>query len=183
MDKRLEKFLEFNGKRIAVLLADGSWWVAIKPICEALGVEYTRAFKNLKEDDFFVGALAKQPMHDATKRLQEMMCIREKEVYGWLCTLRSESLGLKEYKRKCYDILFDHFHGALTGRMTALTEKSDAELRMIELQQRLDEKMLQTEEYREMMELKQKQKIISKKLKDLDAELLTGQLSLNLDTN
>lgn len=179
MEKRIEKFLEFNGKRIAVLLADGSWWVAVKPICEALEVNYIRAFQNLQDDEILSQLLAKQLTVGADNKMREMVCLPEKYVYGWLFSLRSDSGGLIEYKRKCYDVLFDHFHGALTGRMTALTEKSESELRMIELQQKLQEKMLETEEYREMMELKQKQKVIAKKLKDLDVELLTGQLSLD----
>ncbi len=49
--KNLEKFLEFNGKRISVLLADGSWWVAIKPICEALKVDYEGQRKNIQDDE------------------------------------------------------------------------------------------------------------------------------------
>ena len=51
MKKPIEKFLEFNGKRISVLCADGTWWVAIRPICDALEVNYNRQFQNIKEDD------------------------------------------------------------------------------------------------------------------------------------
>lgn len=177
--KNLEKFLEFNGKRIAILLADGTWWVAVKPICDALDVNYNRAYQNIQTDDILSQLFAKQQTVGADKKVREMICLPEKFIYGWLFSLRSDSDGLLIYKRKCYEVLFDHFHGALTGRMTALSEKSDTELRMMELQDKLQEKMLETEEYREMMELKKKQKTITKTLRDLDIELLTGQLSFN----
>lgn len=179
MEKRIEKFLEFNGKRIAVLLADGNWWVAVKPICDALNINYDRQYKNLLSDEILSQLYAKQHTVGADNKMREMVCLPEKYVYGWLFSLRSDSEGLIEYKRKCYDVLFDHFHGAMTGRMTALTEKSESELRMIELQQKIQEKMLETEEYRELMELKAKQKQINKKLIDLDEELMTGQLSFD----
>lgn len=171
----LENFLEFNGKRLAVLSKDGQWWIAIKPICDALGIEYTRVFKNLKEDDFFAGALAKQPMHDASKRVQEMACINEKYVYGWLCSLRSESPGLKEYKRKCYDILYNHFHGALTDRITVLSERDSIDLRILELEEKLQE----TDEYKEILELKKRKSRTSKDLRRLDVELKTRQLAFS----
>ncbi len=44
--KTHQKFLEFNGKNIIFLNVDGTYWIALKPICEALGVDYVRCFKN-----------------------------------------------------------------------------------------------------------------------------------------
>lgn len=173
--KNLEKFLEFNGKRISVLSNDGQWWVAIRPICDALGIEYTRTFKNLKEDDFFRDALAKQPTHDTLGRVQEMVCIRERDVYGWLCSLRSESTELAQYKRKCYDILYNHFHGALTARFNVLNERDGIALRILELEEKLEE----SEEYQEILELRKRKSETTKALRRLDVELKTGQLSMD----
>ncbi|MBW7868873.1 MAG: hypothetical protein H3C31_11160 [Brumimicrobium sp.] len=56
------KFLQFNGKNIIFLNVDGTYWVAIKPICEALNVDYIRQFKNLKEGKILAPALSKQTM-------------------------------------------------------------------------------------------------------------------------
>lgn len=171
----LENFLEFNGRRLSVLSKDGQWWIAIKPICEALGIEYTRAFKNLKEDDFFDDALAKQPMRDAIGRLQEMACINEKYVYGWLSSLRSDSEDLKKYRRKCYDVLYHHFHGALTDRINVLSERDSIDIRILELEEKLQE----TDEYKEILELKKRKTKTGKDLKRLDVELKTRQLSFS----
>jgi hypothetical protein len=109
-----------------------------------------------------------------------MLCLPEKFVYGWLFSIRSESEELKIYKLKCYEILYEHFHGALTGRMNALAEKSDTELEILDLQEKLDAQLLESEEYQRIQELKKKQKQISKTLKELDIDLLQGQLSLSL---
>jgi len=179
MDKKIEKFLEFNGKRISILLADGSWWVAIKPICEALNVEYNRQYKNLQEDEILGQLLAKQPTVASDNRLREMVCLPEKFIYGWLFSIRSDSEDLKRYKRKCYEVLYDHFHGALTGRMTALSEQSQTDLEIIALEEQLNQKLLGSPEYTRLLELKDKKKALAKTLKELDVTLLKRQLSFS----
>lgn len=42
--KTHEKFLQFNGKTIYFQSYDGQFWIAIKPICEILNVNYNRSF-------------------------------------------------------------------------------------------------------------------------------------------
>lgn len=175
----MEKFLEFNGKRITVLLADGTWWVALRPICDALRVDYHSQYKNIQEDEFLSRVLSKQTTHDASNRLQEMSCLPEKYVYGWLFSVRSESPDLRAYKLKCYDVLYEHFHGAITGRLNTLLERTETEAKVIELQKRIDEKMKDMEEFKELQLLKGKKKESAKKLNELDAELLSGQLSIS----
>jgi len=173
--KSVEKFLEFNGKRISVLSNDGNWWIAIKPICDAIDVNYNRAFQNLKEDDFFVGAFAKQQTHDASNRIQEMVCIREKDVYGWLCSLRSESPGLAEYKRKCYDILYNHFHGSATIRLTILNQQDEITDQIL----KYENELLTSEPYLKIQELKKQKADTRKELTKLDNDLKAGQLSFS----
>lgn len=173
--KNLEKFLEFNGKRIAVLLADGTWWVAVKPICEALGVNYNRQFQNIKEDDILSGVFANQQTHDTSGRVQEMLCLPEKFIYGWVFSLRSDASGLVEYKKKCYEVLYDHFHGALTARLNTLSQRDGIAMRIIELEEKLE----QSEEYQEIQKLKKLKTETTKTLNRLDVELKAGQLSMD----
>jgi hypothetical protein len=62
MNKQIVKFLEFRGKNIIYLSVNGTYWIAIKPVCEVLKIEYTRQYKNLKNDKILASELAKQPM-------------------------------------------------------------------------------------------------------------------------
>jgi len=180
MQKSIEKFLEFNGKRISVLCADGTWWVAIRPICEVLNVDYHAQYKNLQQDEILAQLLSKQTTVGGDNRLREMVCLPEKYIYGWLFSIRSDSQDLKKYKLKCYELLYNHFHGTMTGRMNALSQKTETELEIIDLEEKLKAKLLESEEYTRIQELKKKHKSIAKTLKDLDVELLAGQLSLKL---
>lgn len=176
--QKTEKFLEFNGKRITVLLADGTWWVAIRPICDALNVDYEAQRKGIQNDKVLSELPSEQTVVAADGKLRKMICMPEKFIYGWLFSIRSESAELELYKRKCYEVLYDHFHGAITGRLNTLSEKSETEVKAMELQKRLDEKMKDMDEYKELQLLKGKKKEIAKKLNELDAELLSGILLL-----
>lgn len=125
MKKSIKKFLKFNGKTLIFKSIDNQYWIAIKPICDALGLEYTRIFKNIKNHKVFSQLLAIQPMVGADNRLRDMVALPEKWVYGWLCNIQSDNQLLLEYQKECYDILFNHFHGAITGRIRLLEDKSE----------------------------------------------------------
>ncbi len=174
MQTQTKKFLEFNGRTLLFLAIDGTYWVAVKPICQALGVNYDRQYKNLKEDETLNLVYAKQPIPDARNRPQEMICLPERYVYGWLFSIRSESPELLQFKRECYDVLYDHFHGPLTERIQTLHQKTLAEinldLAMAELQE--------TPEYVAVLEARQKVKASGRHLRDLDTNLKAGQIAL-----
>ncbi len=128
MNKQVSKFLEFNGKTLVFLAVDGEYWVALKPICEALNVEYTRTFKNSKADPIFGAALAIQPMQMPEDQTRNMICLPEKWIYGWLIGIQSASPELNQYKKLCYEVLNDYFHGAISGRKELLSQNSKAQL-------------------------------------------------------
>jgi len=179
MDKKIEKFLEFNGKRISILLADGSWWVAIRPVLEAIGVDSEWHLRAIKNDKILAQHLCEHTGVAADNKLRKMLCLPEKFVYGWIFTIRSDSEQLLHFKAQCYEVLYDHFHGALTGRMTALSEQSQTDLEIIALEEQLNQKLLGSPEYTRLLELKDKKKALAKTLKELDVTLLKRQLSFS----
>lgn len=174
MKNRLKSFLQFNGKNIYFLAKDGQNWVALKPICDVLNVDWINQFKNLKEDEILSRVLSKQTIHDASNRLQEMVCLPEKWVYGWLFSIRSESEELKLYKVKCYELLYDYFRGAITERLEALKVKSKAELRLEELikEQQNSDLSKQIEELRKTIKYSNKTLTIN------DRKLVESQLAI-----
>jgi len=86
-----KKFLEFNGRNIYFLAIDGKYWIAVKPICEALKVNYNRQFQNIKSDPILVQLFAEQQMVAADGKLRKMVCLPEKFIYGWIFTIQSSS--------------------------------------------------------------------------------------------
>ena len=101
MKKDIKKFLEFNGKSIHFLAVDGQYWIALKPICEALNVDYIRQFKNLKDDGVLSLLLSEQTMVAGDDKLRKMICLPEFFIYGWIFSIQSQSQELQAYKLEC----------------------------------------------------------------------------------
>lgn len=127
MNKHITKFLEFNGKTLVFLAVDGTYWIALKPICEALNVSWKRQHENLLSDPIFGQLSTEQGMVGADGKNRKMVSLPEKWIYGWLISIQSQSPELIEYKKLCYEILADFFHGSITGRKELLSAKAKAQ--------------------------------------------------------
>lgn len=174
MQAHIKKFLEFNGRSIYFLAKDGQYWVAIKPICEALNVQYVRQFKNAQKHPLFSQLLSKQTMTGADGKLYKMVSLPERYIYGWLFQIRSESPELIAYQKECCDLLFDYFHGSITSRETLIREKTKREL----LIDNLMNAVKQLPEYQQVEEHEHAITIIKKRLRDLDTDIQKDQLEL-----
>jgi len=174
MNKEIKKFLEFNGKKIFFVAADGKWWIAIKPICEVLNVDYIRQFKNLKEDKILGQLLSDQTIVAADNRLRKMVCLPEFFIYGWIFQIQSNSEELQLYKLECYKVLFTHFHGSITGRRELISNKAKNMFEINVLQKKLEENT----DHQRLMELQKQQNQIIQRLKTQDKEVLNEELTL-----
>ena len=87
----------------------------IRPICEALGIDSNGQRQRIERDEI-IGPVA--CMIHATGRdgkQYDMYSIPFRYIFGWLFTIDTSKVneeareGVTEYKRQCYDALFDHF--------------------------------------------------------------------------
>lgn len=167
-----QKFLEFNGKNIVFLSVDGTYWIPIKPICEAIGVNADRSYRNLVLDPILGPARAIQPVQvskKGKKQLRNMTCIPEKYIYGWLFSLRSDSEELTKFKKTCYELLFNHFHGTITNRKELLLERNTIDTEIHNIKATLKES---DKQYKDLQALQAKRKKLSTELNSIDKELV-----------
>lgn len=174
MEPKNKKFLQFNGKNVYFLSVNGVWYIAIKPICEALGINYNRQFKNIKKDKILGPALAVQPMQVGTDQLRGYASLPEFYVYGWIFSIQSENEELTRFKWKCYELLYNYFHGTLTERTDLLKVKTKAELE-IEI---LEIELSKNETYKKIQELKGKSSDAKKALGKWDKDIVSNQMPL-----
>jgi hypothetical protein len=174
MQTPTDKFLEFNGKVIYFLAKDGQYWIALRPICEALNVDYNRQFQNLKNDEILNQLFAKQQMVGADNKLRKMVSLPERYIYGWLFSIRSESPELLQYKRECYNLLFEHFHGKITSRETLIGKKTQSKLE----HDKLMAAIRAMPEGQKAFELEKIIRLCNAGLKELDNEIVQNQLPL-----
>jgi len=173
MKQTVSKFLEFNGKTLVFLAVNGEYWIALKPICEALGVNWARQHTNLVSDPIFGQLYADQHMVGADKKVRKMACLPEKWVYGWLISIQSSSPELQEYKKLCYEVLNDYFHGAITGRKELLAQKAKAQLEIDKVMNKLNPE--------DAISIDRANKIINQvnaKLRALDSDVLEEERNL-----
>ena len=173
MKTETKKFLEFNGKTIFFVAADGQYWIAIKPICEALGVHYEHQRELLKKDEI----LSELPRHHgvvaADGKLRKMVCLPEFYIYGWIFNIQSSSPELLKYKWECYGVLYNYFHGVITGRKDLLIQKAKAQIEIDKAMNSLDPEMA--------IALERSTKLINQvnaKLRALDGEMIQEERDL-----
>lgn len=174
MKNSIKKFLEFNGKAILFKSIDGQFWVALKPICEALYVQWINQFQRLKEDKILGQLLSNQIMVGADNRSRKMVALPEKYVYGWLFSIQSGSDALQNYKLKCYEVLYDYFHGSIGARSVTLIQKATDEQELAEL----EETLKVNTDFKRYNELKGRIARSGIVLKQLDKNFVDSQLSM-----
>jgi hypothetical protein len=174
MEESIKKFLEFNGKSIYFLAVDGQYWVALKPICEALGVDWVAQYKAIKRSKILGVVLSNQTIPDSRGHAQMMACLPEKYVYGWIFKLQSSASFFEDFQMKCYELLYDYFHGVLAKRISTLTAKSADREELAELQKELAE----SETGKRIAELRKRITGHGRDLRELDVELSTNQMSI-----
>lgn len=103
-----------NNQKI-VVIENGEKRVAIKPICEALGVDPDWQNSRIKEDEI-LGQLHKiSYVVAADGKQREMATIPFKYVFGWLFSINIKKVAPEvkdfviQYKKQCYDALYNHF--------------------------------------------------------------------------
>ena len=94
---------------------DSQKLVPIKPICEALGIDYSTQVKKIKEDDDLSSVMGLSPITDSSGRPSEMLCLPLEFIFGWLFTINPKNVkpeaqeAVRSYRMECYRALYSHF--------------------------------------------------------------------------
>lgn len=170
-------FLQFNGKNIIYLNNNGTYYIAVRPICEALNLAYTAQLRALKKDPILGPAYTVQTMqvpfstekNKPAFQGRKMASLPEKYIYGWIFSIRSESKELIEYKKTCYEALLNYFRGTITNRKVLLVEKNTLETEIHHIKEVLKE---QNVTFQKLEDLEKKKKAINKELTTIDKEIV-----------
>lgn len=162
MIQQIKNFIDFNGKNILFARVNGKYWISIKSVCEALNVNYNRQFQNIQNDPILRPAFANQQIQVYGNQSRNMACLPEYLVYGWVFSIKSNSQELVEYKKECYTILYNHFHGAITRKAEMYSEMAKAKKRLAELEESLNN----LPEYTDYIETRMRYVRLWKNIKD-----------------
>lgn len=109
--------VDFRQDTLFAIERDDGVFIAIKPICETLGLAWNGQLERIKRD-----AILSEGMRviriPSPGGSQESACLSLDLVNGWLFTIDDARIKDEEvrqkvlaYKRECYGVLFKHFYG------------------------------------------------------------------------
>lgn len=159
-----------NNSNISILKGD-TILVPVRPICDALGVDFSSQRKKIFEDPILSTVMVEKITAGADGKQREMFCLPLEFVYGWLFTINPDKVKPEvakqviTYKRECYHALYNYF---VQGFRYA-QKCNEQEVKLLERISEIKDSMLTTKR-----ELKQAQERLSK----MRTERLTYQPSL-----
>jgi hypothetical protein len=112
-----QEIVKMNGITIECPIEGGQSYVAVKPICEILGIDHSSQIRDLKDDVILGSTVVILPTVGGDEKQREMVCIPVKFVFGWLFSINENRVKpeakehILKYKLECYDVLFNHFFG------------------------------------------------------------------------
>lgn len=151
-------------------------YIAIKPICEAIGVNFRSQFNKLKEDPLLSSVVALRATTGSDGKRYEMQTMPFRYVFGWLFKIDSRNVkpeikdSIIRYQWECYDILYD----SVTSRMKILKERAGYNSEIAKLEKELQD----DERYKRIQELKSLSKNATQRMNSLDKDAVQGELDL-----
>jgi hypothetical protein len=160
-------FIEINNKKVWFFRKKGVYWIIVKSVCEALNVDYEHQRKRINEDPILGAAPSNQTVQvpgDTQKRTY--FCLPEEYIYGWIFSINSDSEELLTYKKECYHVLFNHFHGIITRQTELYREISKEKKKNTDFENIL----LEIPEYQEFIDSKMRLARLWKQVREASAE-------------
>lgn len=104
-----------NKQQIIIVSKDGVDYVPIRPICDALGVNFSGQHQRINRDEIFNSVVCTVHTTAADGKQYEMLALPHEFIFGWLFTIDT-NLVKKEvrdavigFKRECNHVLYNYF--------------------------------------------------------------------------
>lgn len=109
--------VNFRQDTLFAVERDDGVFVAVKPICDSLGLAWAKQLERIKRDPILAEGVTIMVI-PSPGGAQETTCLKLELVNGWLFTIDESRVKDEEirqrvltYKRECYKVLFDAFYG------------------------------------------------------------------------
>lgn len=104
-----------NGKKVEIINEPEGKFVPIKPICEALGINYATQLEKIKEDEILGAVVPLRGTTGSDGKTYQMTCLPFELVFGWLFTINPKNVAPEakdnviRYRMECYHALYRYF--------------------------------------------------------------------------
>lgn len=120
----------FHGQSLLTLEHSGRYYTAMKPICENIGLAWSGQRQRINRDEVLAdGARVIRLPSEGGE--QDTLCLPIELLNGWLFGVDSSRVKaeikskLIMYKKECYQVLHDYWHGKIVERPNKLSTVTD----------------------------------------------------------
>lgn len=132
IEKRSVEKVEFAGRELMAVKENERVFVALKPICDALGLDWAPQHRGITEDPVLASVIIIMMTTGSDGKQYEMVCLPLDYLNGWLFKISAKrykgerQAAIIQYQKECYRALAAHFLGpaALAGRAPAQWQQS-----------------------------------------------------------
>lgn len=115
--------IPFHGHDLVTVERDGKIYAAVKPICEAIGLDWVSQHKRLRRDPVLSTCMVIMTIRlPGDPRTREVVFLPLSKLNGWLFGIDASRVkpelraAVVDYQFNCYDLLYDHYHGRAARR-------------------------------------------------------------------
>lgn len=110
--------VDFHGDKLSVVIGpDGQRLVAMKTICEAIGLGWESQYNRIQRHAVLKSTMSITNTVAADGKSRELVCLPLEYLNGWLFGVDAARVKPEirdkviQYQRECFQVLHDHFHG------------------------------------------------------------------------
>ena len=125
MTEQKTELVEFAQRTLVAVKRNEKVYVALKPICEALEIDYTRQYRVVTDNEVLKSVVATVATTGADGKTYQMVCLPLDYLNGWLFQIKashfpeSKRALIVRYQRECYRVLAEHFQAGRTEAAVA----------------------------------------------------------------
>ena len=122
--------ISFNNQSLITVEQGGNHYIAMKPICENIGLAWESQLLRIKRDDVLNSTMIIMIIVAEDGKKREMICLPIEYLNGWLFGIdinrcKPEIRGtLIKYKKECYQALHDYWFNGKAERKTTVDDRT-----------------------------------------------------------
>lgn len=106
--------IQFHNQSLIVLNHENKPYIAMKPVCENIGLDWAAQLKRIKRHQVLSSGMVMMTT-PSKQGLQEYVCLPISMINGWLFGIETSRVKpeirqkLERYQLECFDVLYNHF--------------------------------------------------------------------------
>ena len=114
-----QHIVKFQGTEILTFSENNKHYIAIKPLCETFGIDWSSQHKRINRDELFNSTMVMMTTVGADGKQREMTCLPLETFPMWLARIDTTRVKnpfaaelILEYQKEATEVLYQHFLGS-----------------------------------------------------------------------